>query len=166
MMNNPDGSLQSAIEQIEQIVEFTLDEQLYALPLQAVERVIHAVEITRLPGAPEIVPGIINVHGRIIPVVDIRKRFGLQAKEIDTADRIILADTGKRQVALPADSVTGMRDLLPRQHEPSAKTLPFAKHLKGVAKTDDGLILIYSLDKFLSLDEEQKLELAMKSKKR
>ncbi len=157
------GSLHYAAEQI---VVFTLDELLYALPMEAVEKVIHAVEITHLPGAPEIVQGIINVHGRIIPVIDIRKRFGLQTKEIDPDDRIILADTGKRQVALPADSVTGMRDLLPRQHEQAAKILPFAGHLKGVAKTDDGLILIYNLDKFLSLDEEQKLELAMKSKKR
>ena len=62
------GSLQTVTDQI---VVFSLDELLYALPLQAVVRVIHAVEIRHLPEAPEIISGIINVQGRIIPVADI-----------------------------------------------------------------------------------------------
>jgi purine-binding chemotaxis protein CheW len=59
----------------DQIVVFTLDEQLYGLPLQAVVKVIHAIEIRHLPKAPEIIAGIINIKGQIIPVVDIRKRL-------------------------------------------------------------------------------------------
>ncbi|HUW93948.1 MAG TPA: chemotaxis protein CheW [Bacteroidales bacterium] len=148
----------------EQIVVFTLDELQYALTLNTVVRVIHAVEVRRLPKAPEIISGIINVQGLIIPVANIRKRFGLEAKEIDPDDRIIIVDTGKRQVAILADTVTGIRDLAPGQQEPVGKFLPFAEHLKGIAKVDNELILIYDLEQFLSLDEEKELGQALKTK--
>jgi purine-binding chemotaxis protein CheW len=154
-------SLQTATDQI---VVFTLDELLYALPLPTVVRVIHAIEIRHLPEAPEIIAGIINVKGQIIPVADIRKRFALPAREIDPDDRLIIADTGKRQVAILVDTVTGIRDLAPGQQKQAEETLPFAEHLRGVAKVDDGLILIYNLDRFLSLDEEKELEQALKTK--
>ena len=150
----------------DQIVVFSLDELLYALPLQAVVRVIHAIEIRHLPKAPEIISGIINVKGQIIPVADIRKRFGLAEREIDLDDRIIIADTGKRQVAILVDSVTGIKDLVPRQLAVAKETLPFAEHLRGVAKVDDELILIYDLEQFLSLEEETVLEQALKTKNR
>ena len=67
----------SAFEQTapDQIVVFALDEPRYALPLSAVERVVRAVEITPLPKAPEIVLGVINMQGQVVPAVDIRKRF-------------------------------------------------------------------------------------------
>ena len=148
----------------DQIVVFTLDELLYALPLPAVVKVIHAIEIRYLPKAPEIIAGIINVKGQIIPVADIRKRFGLAAREIDPDDRLIIADTGKREVAILVDTVTGIRDLEPGQLKQAGETLPFAEYLKGVAKIDDELILIYDLEQFLSLDEEKELEQAMKTK--
>lgn len=63
------------------MVGLTLDGQRYALSLAQVERVIRAVEITPLPQAPEIITGVINVRGRVIPVVDIRKRFRLPVRE-------------------------------------------------------------------------------------
>jgi purine-binding chemotaxis protein CheW len=148
----------------DQIVVFTLDEQLYALPLTSVARVIHAVEIRHLPKAPEIIAGIINIKGQIIPVANIRNRLGLAEHEIDPDDRLIIADTGKREVAILVDTVTGIRDLAPGQQKQAKETLPFAEHLKGVAKVDDELILIYDLEQFLSLDEEKELEQAMKTK--
>jgi purine-binding chemotaxis protein CheW len=148
----------------DQIVVFTLDELSYALPLLTVVRVIHAVEIRHLPKAPEIISGIIDVQGRIIPVADIRKRFGLAEREINLDDRMIIADTGKRHVAVLADTVSGINDLAPGQLAGAKETLPFAKHLRGVAKVESELILIYDLEKFLSLDEEKVLEQALKTK--
>ena len=156
------GSFQTVTEQI---VVFTLDELFYALPLHAVARVIHAIEIRHLPEAPEVISGIINVQGKIIPVADIRKRFGLAEREIEPDDRIIIADTGKRQIAIPVDTVTGIRDLVPRQLAVAREALPFAKHLRGVAKVESEIILIYDLEEFLSLDEEKVLEQALKTKK-
>jgi purine-binding chemotaxis protein CheW len=145
----------------DQIVVFSLDELLYALSLHAVVRVIHAVDIRFLPGAPEIISGIINMQGRIIPVINIRKRFGLGERDIDLNDHMIIVDTGKRKVALLADTVTGIRNLAPGQQRPAIEYLPFAKYLRGVTKIEDGLILIYDLEQFLSLDEEKELEEAL-----
>jgi len=155
------GSFQTVTDQI---VVFSLDELFYALPLHTVVRVIHAVETRHLPKAPEIISGIINVKGQIIPVADIRKRFGLVTREIDPDDRLIIADTEKRQIAILVDTVTGIRDLAPGQQKKAEETLPFAEHLRGVAKIDNELILIYDLEQFLSLDEDKELEQALKTK--
>ncbi len=146
----------------DQIVVFTLDELSYAFPLHTVLKVIHAIEIKHLPQAPEIISGIINVQGRIIPVADIRKRLGLAEREVDPDDRLIIADTGKKEVAILVDSVSGIIDIDPLQLSAVGETLPFAKHLRGVAKVENELILIYDLEEFLSLEEEKVLELALK----
>jgi purine-binding chemotaxis protein CheW len=148
----------------DQIVVFMLDEQSYAIPLPVVVKVIHAIEIRPLPKAPEIITGIINVKGQIIPVADIRKRFGLVEHEIDPNDQFIIAETGKREVAILVDSVNGIRDVASGQMSEFKDTLPFGEHIRGVVKVDEGLILIYDLEQFLSLDEERELKQALKTR--
>jgi purine-binding chemotaxis protein CheW len=71
------------VDKLNQLVVFAFDEQRYALHLSAVERIVRMVEITPLPKAPEIVLGVVNVQGRIVPIVNIRKRFstGLKSHE-------------------------------------------------------------------------------------
>jgi len=147
----------------DQIVTFIIDELVLALPLFSVKRVIHAVEITRLPKAPEIVAGIINVRGQIIPVVDIRKRIGLRRHELAPSDNFIIANTGTLDVAILADTIQDVRTLLPGQLSDAGEALPFAELLSGVAKTENGLILIYDLNRFLSLEEEKELISAMRT---
>jgi len=144
-----------------QIVLFTLGEPRYALYLSAVERVVRAVEITPLPNAPGIVLGAINWQGKILPVIDIRKRFNLPEREMDLDDRFIIARAAGRLVALAAESVAGIRKLTEQESASAAQAVPFAEHLRGVAKVDGDLVLIYDLDRFLSLDEEQKLDAAL-----
>lgn len=143
------------------ILVFALDEPRYAIGLSSVERVARAVEIMPLPKAPEIVLGVINAQGRILPVLDIRKRFRLPEHEMKLNDRFIIARTARRVVALVVDSVIGIRDVSNGRMMSAEQSLPFAKYLKGVAKTEDGLVLIYDLDQFLSLDEERTLDKAL-----
>jgi purine-binding chemotaxis protein CheW len=143
------------------IVMFTLDEPRYALYLSAVERVVRAAEITPLPKAPDIVLGIINVGGRVIPVLDIRKRFRLAAREMKPDDRLIIARTSQRQVAIVVDSVTGVRELTEAETVNARQAMPFARYLKGVAKLDGNLALIHDLDQFLSIDEECVLDISL-----
>lgn len=159
MGTNPmDSSLQSSMLPL---VVFTLEGQRCALHLSAVERVVRAVEITPLPKAPEIVLGVINAQGQILPVVDVRRRFRLPARELTLDDRLILARTARRLVALVADSVVGIRALSTREMVGAEQALPFAAYIRGVAKLEDGLVLIYDLDQFLSLDEESVLDAAL-----
>jgi purine-binding chemotaxis protein CheW len=137
---------------------FALDELRYAVYLSAVERVVRAVEITPLPKAPEIVLGVINVQGRVLPVLDIRKRFRLPAREMKPDDRFIIARTATRQVALVVDSVAGVHELTEAEMVSAKEALPFAQYLEGVVKLDGNLVLIHDLDQFLSLDEEKALD--------
>lgn len=145
------------------LVRFSLDQQRYALYLSAVERVVPAAEVTPLPKAPEIVLGVLNAGGRIIPVVNIRRRFRLPEREIDLRDQLIIAHSGKRPVALVVDSVTGIAEVADEQVTAADRILPGLEQVEGVARLEDGLMLIHDLGKFLSLDEEQELGAALKT---
>lgn len=149
------------LEETNKIVLFTLDELRYALYLSAVESVVHAVEITPLPIAPEVVLGIINLHGAVIPVIDIRKRFNLPMHEITLDDQFIIAKTTKRKVAIVVDSVAGVSEFPHSKITNADQNLPYTNYLAGVAISDGNMILINDLEKFLSLDEEKLLEKAI-----
>ena len=142
-------------------VAFTLDEGHYALDLSAVERIIQTVEVTLLPEAPDIVLGVINIHGKIIPVVNISRRFHLPEKDIEPTNRLIIAHTLKRTVALVVDVVLGVIET-PEDRVVKADTvLPGMDYVQGVVKMEDGMILIHDLNKFLSLEEEKTLDTAI-----
>lgn len=145
----------------EQLIVITLDEQRYALRLAAVERIARMVEITPLPAAPPAVSGMVNVQGRILPVYDLRRRFGLPQREIALTDQFIIARTARRPVALIADAVTEVITCAKSDLIAAENILPDVAYMEGVLKLKDGLILIHSLDKFLSLEEEQSLNQAL-----
>lgn len=143
------------------MVSLTLDGQRYALRLAQVDRVIRAVEITPLPQAPEIIAGVINVQGQVIPVVNIRKRFRLPEREIIPSDQIVVAHTSRRPVALIVDGTDGVIEFSEHRVVHAGKILPDMEYVDGVAKLEDGMILIHDLDKFLSLEEEKTLDRAL-----
>lgn len=143
-----------------QIVVFALDDRLYGLGLSAVERALHMVDVTPLPQAPDSVLGVIDVQGRIVPVFDLRRRFRLPQRPASVHDRILLARTARRLVALVADAVHGVREHT-APLAAAADIVPGIEHIEGIARLDDGLILIHDLDRFLSLDEAQSLERAL-----
>lgn len=149
-----------------QILVFFLEEQRYALYLHTVERIVHAVEVTPLPKAPDIVLGIINMRGQVIPVLNIRKRFNLPDRKIDLNDRFIIAHTQKLTVALVVDMVNVIIQPAEEKLIPSEKVTPGMELIDGVIKLEDGMILIHDLDKFLSLEEEAMLDKAVKNGKR
>src|SRR5258708_24469384 len=82
------------------LVVFTLGEQRYGLPLSSVERAVRIVEITPLPNGPDIVLGVINVQGRLIPVVNLRRRFSLPEHEVVLTDQIVVAHTDRKSTRL------------------------------------------------------------------
>ncbi|MCJ7579526.1 MAG: chemotaxis protein CheW, partial [Candidatus Aminicenantes bacterium] len=136
---------------INRLVLFTLDEQRYALHLHAVTRVVRIVEITPLPKTPEIVRGVVNVQGQVIPVVNIRKRFRLPERELELSDQLIIANTTRRSVALVVDAVEGVMELSGQNKIPAEEILSGTEYIEGVIKLKDGLVLIHDVDKFLSL---------------
>lgn len=143
------------------LVAFALDAQKFAVPLSFVERVVPVTEITHLPKAPEIVIGIVNMQGKIIPVINIRKRFRLPIREIELSDRFIISQTSKRPVAIMVDAIDGVIEYPEHKVIEAEKILPGLEYIEGVIKSEDGMVLIHDLDKFLSLDEEAALDKAM-----
>lgn len=138
-----------------------MDEQRYALPLAAVTRIVRAVEVTPLPGAPPIVLGVIDVEGDVLPVLNMRRRFRLPEQEISPADQFLLAQTARRAVALAIDEAEGVIERPHTEIIGSAQIVPGLEQFQGVVKLDDDLVLIHDLEKFLALDEARALDEAM-----
>ena len=152
----------SMITKFHQLLVFLLDDQRFALRLASVERIERAVEVTPLPRVPENVLGVFIWKGQIVPVFNVRRGFHLPERNIDPRDQLIITHTARRRVALVVDAVT---DLIERG-EPdviaSGEILPGLEYVDGVAKFDDGIVMIHDLERFLSLQEETALEEALK----
>jgi purine-binding chemotaxis protein CheW len=140
---------------------FELAAQRFAVPLGDVIEVVRAVAIRKLPAAPPITLGIIDVRGEILPVLDVRARFAVAPKLLDLSDQFVLAHAGPRKVALHVDRTICLMQLsmLPASH---ARNLTRSfEHLAGVASTEEGLVLIHDLSAFLSQAEADTLDAAL-----
>src|SRR6266852_4862003 len=127
---------------LHQLVAFTLGEQRYALPLTTVQRVVRMVEVTPLPKAPEIVLGVIDLQGDIIPIMSMRKRFGLPEPETSLTDQLIVADTATRSVALVVNSVIGVVEQTAAKVIETEKIVPGAQFVEGITRLEDGILFI------------------------
>ncbi|OGV77773.1 MAG: chemotaxis protein CheW [Methylotenera sp. RIFCSPLOWO2_02_FULL_45_14] len=145
------------------LVIFTLDDQHYALSLPTVGRVVRIVAITPLPNAPDIILGVVNFQGQVISVINVRRRFCLPEREIAISDQLLVAHTARRPVALVADAVLDVIACEAQSLITAENILPKIEYVEGVVKLSDGLILIHDLDKFLSLEEEDSLNQALKN---
>lgn len=143
------------------LLVFRLDERRYALPLAAVERVVRAVAVTPLPGAPSIVLGAIDVQGRVLPVLNVRRRFRLPDREVRPSDWFLLARTADRTVVLVIDESEGVVERSEAGVVASTQIVPGLQTFPGVIQLDDGLGLILDLERFLSLSEGRALDEAM-----
>ncbi len=146
---------------MDSVVVFTLEGQRIGLPLGTVERAVRVVDVTPLPKAPQIVRGLINVQGRIVPVVNTRKRFGIPEREVALSDQFLIAHTSTRTVAMWVDTVTGVVECNERDFVTAEAIVPGMEYVKGIVKLADGMILVHDLDTFLSLEEQQSLDEAI-----
>ncbi len=146
------------MSRMNKLLVFALPGLRCALPLADIERILHAVEMSPVPNAPEIVMGLVNVHGHVIPVLNIRKLFRLPEIEIRLNDQIIIAHTTRRPVAILVDNVIGVTEYSEQDIITSEELFPGIEYLEGVAKLKDDIIYIYNLDRFLSQEDEAGIE--------
>ncbi|MDE2155247.1 MAG: purine-binding chemotaxis protein CheW [Xanthomonadaceae bacterium] len=147
----------------DQFVVFVLGEQRYALRLSAVDRVVRMVQIAMLLKAPDVVLGVVNVQGCVLPVISLRRRFRLPEREIGMDDQLVIAHTARRAVALVVDAVTDVIDCSGRELVAPQGIISAAENLSGIIKGEDGLILVHDLDVFLSQEEENFLDQALEA---
>jgi len=142
----------------DQLLVFIIDGKRYAIHLQAVERVVPAVEITPLPEGPDIVTGVINVQGRVIPILNIQRKFRLHERVIDPDDNIVIVNGPKWTVAFAVDSVEGVIERRQEEIIPAESILPDMEYTEGVVKIHDDIVFLHDIDKALSFEEIGKLE--------
>lgn len=121
------------------------------------------VAITTMPGAPSVIEGIIDVRGELVPVFDLRGRFGLEPRSLWPTQHLVIANALGRVVAFRVDRVDWMADVDDASIDDPSRVVPGTKHIAGVAKLDDGLVLIHDLDEFLSQSEAAQLDAAMQA---
>jgi chemotaxis signal transduction protein len=143
------------------LVTFRSGTRDFALPVAAVERVLAAVEVLPLPGAPPHVAGAINLHGGVTPVLDLAIRFGAapHAPSVDSA--LVIVQTASRRVALLADTVSGVTTLPGEALISGAAIARGAVLVSGIAAAGDGLIYVFDPETFFSLEEEALLDAAL-----
>ncbi|HWI40891.1 MAG TPA: chemotaxis protein CheW [Verrucomicrobiae bacterium] len=129
------------------LVTFRLDREEFGVEIHSVQEIIRATDITPVPGAPSHVEGVINLRGKIIPVVNLRRRFGLGAREKDDQERIVVVELGEKRLGMLVDSVSQVLKIPAGVVEeiPEEATSLDHSYILGVGKLEDHLIIILDL---------------------
>jgi purine-binding chemotaxis protein CheW len=136
-------------------VAFSLAGEHYGLPIASVQEIIRVSEITRVPDAPEVVRGVVNLRGRVLPVVDLRLRLGLPAIDVDTSRRILVLPARGRLIGLLVDSVSAIQRIRPSEVQPVPPDVLTQRsdYFLGVAQREELLLLLLDADRVLLLQE-------------
>jgi len=146
-------------KEVLQLVTFRLGKEEFSMDILKVQEIIRHMDLTRVPRTPDFVDGVINLRGRVIPVLDLRKRFGLPADERTNETRIIVVDVDNRTVGLKVDAVSEVLRLPADTVEPppSLVTGIESDYIKGVGKLDGRLIILLDVAKILTRTEKDAL---------
>ena len=149
----------------QQLVVFDLASEAYGVDIGAVREIIRMQDITKVPRTPEFVEGVINLRGKVIPVVDLRKRFMLPVAEQNDDNRIVVVDIGGQDIGVVVDAVTEVLRILSDSVEPpsSVITTTDSDYLMGICKLESRMIILLDLERVLSDDEKNVLEDATKN---
>lgn len=145
-------------KETDSFVVFRLDGERFALPLDQVEIALRMVSFTPVPDAPPWVIGVIDLHGRVIPVADLRRQLGRPAKEPHRDDRLLVMSLAERTFALVVDEVMEVLGLQGREVETPPDPLGDSRYLRAVVRREDGLILILDAASLFPSTEEDKVQ--------
>jgi purine-binding chemotaxis protein CheW len=145
-----------------QFLIFEVDDRQYGISVDRVERVVRAVDVTPLPRGPSLVLGVIDVHGTLVPVFDVRRRVGSPSKPVGVLDQFVIIRGIRRNVALVVDRVRDIVEIAASALASPEAIWPEWKEIEGAAQLQTGLILVEDVDRFLSLEEDRMLEEALK----
>ncbi|HLI25712.1 MAG TPA: chemotaxis protein CheW [Chloroflexota bacterium] len=146
--------------QEEQVVVLELAGEAYGVEIGRVQEIIRMQPITRVPNGPACFEGVTNLRGRVIPVLDLRKRFGLEPTPPTRRSRIVVAELGEHTVGLVVDAVSEVLRVPAAAVEPPSALVTTADsaYLRGVAKLDERLVLLLDLARILAPAERAGLE--------
>jgi purine-binding chemotaxis protein CheW len=146
------AATQSHAEELVQLVSFTLAGEEFGVDILKVQEINRMLSITRVPNSPEFVDGVINLRGKVIPIIDLRRRFGMERKDHDKNTRIVVIELSGKVVGFVVD---GVREVLriPRnltEAPPPMVAGVDAEYITAVGKLDDRLLILLDLNKVLN----------------
>ncbi len=148
---------------ISQFVSFLLGDEEYGVDISLVHEIIRFPEITHVPQMPEFIDGVINLRGRVIPVMNLRKKFGFQEVERDNKQRIIVVEIEQKVTGVIVDGVSEVLDIESGRIDeaPAMGTRVNTDFIKGMAKlNDERLMILLNIEKILTSEEIVKLAAA------
>jgi purine-binding chemotaxis protein CheW len=143
-----------AVEATEHLVTFFLSDEEYGIDVRLVQEIIRVTEVTQVPRAPEFIKGVINLRGRIIPVIDLKRKLGLGEVAIATKTRVVVVRLRDRLVGLLVDGASQVLKVPVSTIEaaPDEVVEIDANYIRGVAKLVERLIILVDLPKILGAD--------------
>lgn len=137
-----------------QFVGFRLDDEDYAIAITKIQEIILMTPITRLPQAPPYIEGLINLRGSVIPIINLRKRFGLSPREHDEETRTIVVNVQDKTIGCVVDAVTRVMRINRDQIQPPPPGVGGAasQYLAGLARRDNGLLILLDIDKLFQAE--------------
>ncbi|MEE8473054.1 MAG: chemotaxis protein CheW [Dehalococcoidia bacterium] len=143
-----------------QLVVFDLNTEAYGVDIGAVREIIRLQDITKVPGTPDFVEGVINLRGKVTPVVDLRKKLNITVAEQNAENRIVVMDIAGQDIGMVVDAVTEVLRISADAVVPPSTVITSTTdhdYLMGIAKLDEKLIILLDLDKVLSIREKQEI---------
>ncbi|MBI1336545.1 MAG: chemotaxis protein CheW [Phycisphaera sp.] len=152
-----------------QLVSFVVGNEEFAIPILSVQEINRMMQITRVPQSPPFIEGVINLRGKIIPVMDLRKRFGMKAGDAgnDNDNRIIVVEVASRVIGFTVDRVNEVLRIGSEIVEPPPSMVAGVEsdYVEGVGKLDDRLLILLNLERLFSGADLQKVDQAVKTAK-
>ncbi|MDR2893811.1 MAG: chemotaxis protein CheW [Deltaproteobacteria bacterium] len=144
--------IQKKDDELIQLVTFSIGEEEFGVDILKVQEIIRTMEITKVPRAQAFVEGVINLRGKVIPIIDLRRRFGLVSKSHDKHTRIIVIEINNMIVGFVVDSVSEVLRIPSSTVEPPPPVVAGmdSEYINGVGKLQDRLLILLDLDKLLS----------------
>ncbi|MFQ5882410.1 MAG: chemotaxis protein CheW [Candidatus Methylomirabilales bacterium] len=142
-----------------QVVGFQVGKEYFGVDITSVQEIVRVPEITRVPEAAWCMEGVINLRGRIVPVIDLKKRLRLGEASKTRESRILVADVDKRLVGLLVDSASEVLRIPAEAVEPTPETVSGVgiEYIRGVGKVGDRLIILLDLSRVMNPDEIRRL---------
>jgi len=143
-----------------QVVSFKLGAEEYGVDIDQVQEINRMVAVTHVPRAPQFMEGVINLRGQLIPIIDLRTRFGMPRAEHTKNTRIVVTEIGTKRVGMVVDSVSEVLRVPAAQIEdaPEMLTGVDTEYIHGVGKVEDRLIILLDLARIISTSERRELE--------
>ncbi len=148
-VQSAEGASRRGDNPVIQLVGFRLDNEDYGIAITKIQEIILMKPITRIPQVPDFIEGLINLRGSVIPIINLRKRFGLAVREVDDETRTIVVNIHDKTVGCKVDAVTQVMRINRDQIQPPPLSVLAVSHqyIEGLARLDDRLMIILDIDR-------------------